>query len=89
MEMKKLESSNLAEAGWTRDTGLVVKFKNGKRYIYPQVPREIYVDLLKSNSKGRFFNENIVKTQTPFAQLEEGDDLVDKARQVRERSVEA
>lgn len=40
-------------------TKLIVTFKNGRRYQYEGVPADLYNELLKSNSKGRFFNSNI------------------------------
>ena len=38
---------------------MTVKFKNGRTYEYANVPREVFQELLTSDSKGRFFNQNI------------------------------
>ena len=38
---------------------LRVVFTSGKRYIYQDVPREIYDSMRAAFSKGEFFNEHI------------------------------
>lgn len=55
-----VQSSNMAAVGY-RDDELVIEFKNGRRYVYSGVPREVYEGLMYAESKGRFFNENVRK----------------------------
>lgn len=50
---------------------LDVTFVSGKRYIYHDVPLEIYVEFLDASSKGEFFNEHI-KDRYAFAELRSG-----------------
>lgn len=38
---------------------LDLEFRNGTRYRYFRVPREIYQGLLESESKGQYFNQHI------------------------------
>jgi KTSC domain len=38
---------------------LHVLFRSGKRYIYQDVPPEIFVRMKASFSKGEFFNEHV------------------------------
>jgi hypothetical protein len=42
-----------------RGRALHIIFTSGKTYIYMDVPREVYDALLKGDSKGEFFNEEI------------------------------
>jgi hypothetical protein len=42
-----------------RGRALHIIFTSGKTYIYMDVPREVYDALLKADSKGEFFNEEI------------------------------
>ncbi len=55
MEMKPVESSNIATIGWEADT-LRVQFRDGKEYEYPGVTEQQYSDLIKAPSKGRALN---------------------------------
>jgi hypothetical protein len=49
-----------------RGRALHIIFTSGKTYIYMDVPREVYDALLKADSKGEFFNEEI-RDQYSFA----------------------
>jgi KTSC domain len=49
-----------------RGRALHIIFTSGKTYIYMGVPREVYDALLKADSKGEFFNEEI-RDQYSFA----------------------
>lgn len=51
-----VQSTNLDWVAYdeTKKT-LYVQFKGGGYYSYDDVPKEIFTDLLKASSKGRFF----------------------------------
>lgn len=60
MTWQRLDSSNLTEARY--DDGLQkleIRFRSGKVYTYPDVPREIYDGLMASDSAGQFFHKSI------------------------------
>ena len=38
---------------------LIVEYKSGAKYQYKEVPYEVYENLIKAESKGRFINENV------------------------------
>lgn len=44
---------------------LRIRFQSGKSYIYRDVPRETFVAMKRSFSKGEFFNEHI-RDRFPF-----------------------
>lgn len=54
----KVESSNISAVGYANDS-LFVQYKNGSMYLYNKVPKKVYEELLKAESKGRFVNESI------------------------------
>lgn len=54
-EMKPVASSNLAAAGYDETAReLYVEFKGGKTYIYSDVGRETFDDLLAASSPGAY-----------------------------------
>ena len=56
MEREKVESSNLVSIGYDASKRILeVEFKGGGLYTYSQVPEEVYTDLMRSSSKGKFF----------------------------------
>ena len=58
--MVKVESSNISAVGYDMSFGsLIVEYKSGTKYQYKNVPYEVYENLLKAESKGRFVNENV------------------------------
>lgn len=60
MQRVLVESTTLASAGHnTRAAVLELQFRNGAVYQYFHVPRRIYRDLLRAQSKGAYFNHNI------------------------------
>lgn len=67
IKMVKVESSNIKEIGWDNDA-LYVKYSSGV-YRYNGVKKEIFEELLKAESKGRFMNEQI-KGQYDYKKLE-------------------
>jgi hypothetical protein len=65
-ELKPVVSSNIESAGYSADTEtLVVQFKGGKKYKYPNVQRGLWeefsatFDGTNGKSAGKFFHANI------------------------------
>ena len=58
-KLEPIESSNLAAVGWDTTLGLIVAFKSGGRYRYPDADRAVYEGLLAAESAGKFFHANI------------------------------
>ena len=54
-------SSNIARVGWSRNT-LYIEFNSGTRYAYDHVPIKDYWELVKAESVGQHFHQNIRKT---------------------------
>lgn len=42
-----------------KEENLIVEFKNGRKYKYEKVPKELVEAFEKSESKGKFLNQNI------------------------------
>lgn len=54
------ESSTILSAQYDKKTStLTVVFRHGKRYSYPNVPLETWVEFLAAESKGTFFSRAI------------------------------
>ncbi len=69
MELIPVVSSNLAAVGYDPDNqDLYVRFKNRLNYRYLQVPQSLFDALMKSSSKGTFFNDKI-KDRFKFVKL--------------------
>lgn len=58
MQRMAVESSSIATVGW-EDEVLEIRFNNGGLYHYFNVPPDVCLELLKAESKGRFFNRYI------------------------------
>lgn len=59
MEMIKVQSSNLNSIGYGEDTKtLIIKFHKGT-YKYFGVPKQIFLNLLNSSSKGGYHHDFI------------------------------
>lgn len=59
-EMIFVDSSNIESIGYDEDTQeLHVQFLTSGCYIYSDVPREIFDDLMNAPSKGSFLNREI------------------------------
>lgn len=56
--MEKVESSMISHVDYNNGD-LSVIFNNGNKYIYRNVPSELYEQMLLAESKGQFFNANI------------------------------
>ncbi len=60
MQRVLVESTTLASAGHDpRAAVLELQFRNGAVYRYFHVPRRVYRDLVRAQSKGGYFNQNI------------------------------
>jgi KTSC domain len=69
MQPVQLQSTTLASAFYyPRRHRLELEFRSGKRYLYFQVPRQCYRELLRADSKGGYFNRNI-RNRFPFQDL--------------------
>jgi KTSC domain len=69
MPRLKISSSVIAAVEYDeeRET-LDVEFRNGRRYVYRRVPRQVYDELLAAPSKGQFFNDRI-RGVYPFGRI--------------------
>jgi hypothetical protein len=57
VDMTPVRSSTVESVGWDADAQeLVVEFKNGSRYVYPDAGQATYQDLLSSPSPGSYIN---------------------------------
>lgn len=54
-----MKSTNIKKADWQNET-LTVEFQKGGIYKYYNLPEDVYLSLLRSQSKGKFFHQNIV-----------------------------
>lgn len=60
MQSVPLSSRTLASACYDpHQRQLELEFRSGKRYLYFQVPRHCYEELLQAESKGGYFNRTI------------------------------
>lgn len=70
MQRVFVESATLGSAGHdARSTVLELQFRNGAVYQYFRVPRRIYCDLLRADSKGGYFNQNI-RGKYPYQRIQ-------------------
>jgi hypothetical protein len=61
--INEIQSSNIRKTEFdTESKELVVEFNNGLRYLYENVPHQIYTQFRMSESQGKFFNSKIAKT---------------------------
>jgi len=61
MEMIPVKSSTLKTVGYDEIGGnVLVEFKTGGLYVYRHVPKVLYEQLMKAESKGSFFMKNIM-----------------------------
>jgi hypothetical protein len=60
MERNPVSSGSLNSVGYDPETQVLeIEFQSGEVYQYTGVPREVYAELMHSDSHGRFFLENI------------------------------
>ena len=56
-EMQPVRSSNVAEVGWDEEKQeLLIQFKDGSTYAYPNSDKAAYQDLLTASSPGQYIN---------------------------------
>lgn len=67
MDMIPVVSSNLSRVGFEHGV-LIVEFRGGGRYRYVHVPEMVFNSLLIAESKGKFFDRNIVDNY-PFQKI--------------------
>lgn len=61
MNLKKVDSSLVYAMGYgAKSKTLEVVFRSGKTWVYEEVPKKIYQELLKSESIGSYMRENII-----------------------------
>jgi aspartokinase-like uncharacterized kinase len=61
--INEIQSSNIRKTEFdTESKELVVEFNNGLRYLYENVPHQIYTQFRMSESQGKFFNGKIAKS---------------------------
>jgi aspartokinase-like uncharacterized kinase len=60
--INEIQSSNIRRTEFdTESKELVVEFNNGLRYLYENVPHQVYTQFRMSESQGKFFNSKISK----------------------------
>ena len=58
--MQPVDSSLLAAAGYDEHMAVLkLAFRNGANYCYIGVPAQTYQELLRAESKGKYFNAHI------------------------------
>ena len=57
MERQEVESSVIGAVGHSRV--LEIQFESGRIYQYFNVPEDVFDEMLKAESKGKYFNSNI------------------------------
>jgi len=61
MKLKKVNSSMVYAIGYdSKSKTLEVVFRSGKAWVYEEVPKKVYQELLKSESIGSYIRENII-----------------------------
>jgi hypothetical protein len=59
-EMTYVDSSNIEAIGYDEDPQeLHVRFISGGYYVYHDVPRQVFDDLMRAPSKGSFLNREV------------------------------
>lgn len=60
--INQISSSNIKKTEYDTETkNLLVEFNNGLKYLYEEVPHQIYTKFRMSESQGKFFNSSISK----------------------------
>lgn len=60
--INEINSSNLNRTIYDVETKkLIVEFKNGARYVYDNVPHQLYTSFRKAESHGKYFIKEISK----------------------------
>lgn len=79
MQRRPIESSNIADAGFDADSGVMeVTFKSGKRYRYRNVSPQVFQDFMDADSKGSHF-ARVIRSQFEGEAVEVDDDAQPQA----------
>lgn len=54
-----MNSSQVKAVAYTADNDVLVTFTRGSEYLYKNVPEELYEEMIKAESVGKFLNANI------------------------------
>ena len=61
MKLKTVESSMIHAVGYDAKTHtLEVAFNSGQTYVYEEVPRKVYLELMEADSKGRYMRAAVI-----------------------------
>lgn len=74
MQRMAVESSSIDTVGWENEV-LEIRFNNGGVYRYFNVPAQVCLNLLKADSKGRFFNREI-RGEYPCTRIRKGHSIL-------------
>lgn len=62
MKLETVESNMIHAVGYDADTQMMeVIFNNGRAYLYENVSRKTYKELMTAESKGQYMRDNIIK----------------------------
>lgn len=65
--MYKVESSNINYLGYDNNNKILkVIFKNNSAYAYFGVPEIIWQEIIKSESKGSYLTENVIRQKEQY-----------------------
>lgn len=64
------ESSNVVAYGWSITNHIWVLFKGNKLYKYYYQSKEQFEDLQRADSKGKWVNQNLVKSKCRYDKYE-------------------
>jgi len=69
IDLNIVNSSNIARIGFDSQLNkLVVQFKTGKYYEYENVPENLYLNMVNSQSIGKYFN-TYIRNNFPYREL--------------------
>ncbi|MEG4632771.1 KTSC domain-containing protein [Microcoleus sp. AR_TQ3_B6] len=61
MKLQPVESSMIKAVGYDETTSnLEVVFNSGKTYLYSEVPNNVYLELMDSDSKGSYMRSCVI-----------------------------
>ena len=69
MRRKPVDSTTMRSVGYQAESRILeIEFDSGRVYQYLEVPAKIYEQLLRAESKGRYFNDEIREIY-PYVQV--------------------
>lgn len=72
--LQPVTSSNIDKVGYDNNK-LYVLFKNKSLYVYNNIDENVYNEMLKAESIGKFLNTEIKKNNYPFERIWDDDQL--------------